>query len=104
MKKLLIVATLFYTLSTSAETRSMYDIKFSGDIEFSGFCKAVLNNDVNMLKRHIRAKVGVIAANEKRVLKRLVEQNGMQCNGKDLVAFSIQRQAPDVQAYLSQAD
>jgi hypothetical protein len=104
MKKRLIAATLFYALGASAETKPMYDIKFSGDLEYSGFCKAVLSNDVNLLKRHIRSKVGVIATNEKGVLERLVKQNGMRCNGADLISFSIQRQAPEVQAYLSQAD
>lgn len=104
MKKRLIAATFFCALGANAETKPLNDVKFSGDLDFSGFCKAVLTNDVTMLKRNIRSKVGVIATNEKGVLKRLVDQNGMRCNGEDLVSFSIQRQSPEVQAYLTQAD
>ncbi|TDF34634.1 DUF3718 domain-containing protein [Alteromonadaceae bacterium M269] len=104
MKKLILLATLFCaSYSVSAHTEIKPEVKFSGDLDFSGFCQAVLEDDVRLLKRSIRSKVGLVATNKEGVLKRLVSQDGMQCNGADLMSFSIQRQASNIQAYLAQA-
>jgi phosphoribulokinase len=103
MKKILLISTLALAMSASAAEETISSVTFSGDLDYSGFCKAVVNDDVNLLKRNIRSKVGVVAINEKGVLRRLVDENGMTCNGEDLVSFSIQRHSPDIQAYLTQA-
>jgi hypothetical protein len=104
MKKLLILATLISaSFAASAHNVSKAEVKFAGDRDFSGFCKAVLEDDVSMLKRNVRAKIGLVAPSSDEVLKRLIAEDGMQCNGADLVTFSIERDASSVHAYLAKA-
>ena len=73
--------------------------RFEGDVQYASFCKAILTNDVSLLKRSIRREVGDIGSNEKSVVRILLSDHGVKCDGENLVEFSIQRDAPNVYAY-----
>ena len=45
------------------------------------FFEAVVKDDVNMLKRSVRSKIGLVASTSQRVLKKLIVADGMTCNG-----------------------
>lgn len=92
----------FCALNASAKLGSSdVQIKYAGDMEYSNFCEAVVKDDVDMLKQGIRNKIGRVASSSKGVLKKLISDDGMSCNGVDLVAFSKQRNASQVSKYLS---
>lgn len=101
MKKLIAVSILFASLNASAKMGSTENIKYAGDLDFKSFCEAVVKDDLNMLKRNLRNKVGIISSNHIVVLDKLLGSDGMQCNGLDLVTFSKQRNASKVLSYLS---
>lgn len=103
MKKLIVASILFASLNANAKLGSTDNVKYAGDLDFKNFCEAVVKDDPKMLKRNLRNKVGVISSDYTFVLKRLLANDGMQCNGLDLVAFSKQRGASKVLAYLSNA-
>lgn len=75
--------------------------RFAGDLHYAKFCKAILTDDVSMFKSSVRQKMDELAANEKRVLRLLLSDHGVKCDGENLVEFSIQRDAPNVYAYFS---
>ena len=102
MKKLIALSMAFCALNASAKLDSSDEnVKYSGDLAYSNFCEAVVKDDVNMLKRGVRNKIGVVASTSQRVLKKLIAEDGMACNGIDLVSFSEQRKASKVYNYLS---
>jgi hypothetical protein len=102
MKKLIALSMVFCALNASAKLGSSDDkVKYAGDLEYSNFCEAIVKDDVNMLKRSVRSKVGRVANSSEGVLKRLIAADGMACNGIDLVSFSKQRQASEVSKYLA---
>ena len=73
--------------------------RFEGDVQYASFCKAILTDDLSMLKSSIRQKVGYIGSNERSVVRILLSDHGVKCDGENLVEFSIQRDAPNVYAY-----
>jgi hypothetical protein len=101
MKKLIAVSILFASLNASAKMDITENIKYAGDLDYKNFCEAVVKDDLNMLKRNVRNKVGIVSSNHIVVLNKLLGSEGMQCNGLDLVAFSKQRDASKVLSYLS---
>ena len=101
MKKLIAVSILFASLNASAKMGSSENVKYAGDLDFKSFCEAVVKDDLNMLKRNLRDKVGIVSSNHIVVLDKLLGSEGMRCNGLDLVAFSKQRDASKVLSYLS---
>jgi hypothetical protein len=109
MKKIIALSTLsaismaFFALNASAKLGSVNKVQYAGDLEYKNFCEAVVKDDVNMLKRSVRNKVGLVASSSQAVLKKLTASNGMACNGVDLVSFSEQRNASQVYQYLSNA-
>lgn len=105
MKKLVLSVALLTSVSANAAMTSQTEKAYSfiGDKDYAGFCQAVVQNDVKMLKAKVARKVGEIAGSRKNVVKRLVAENGVTCNGASLVEFSKQYQADDVHAYLSAA-
>ncbi|GAC24777.1 MAG: DUF3718 domain-containing protein [Alteromonadaceae bacterium] len=100
MKKVLISLVALTAFNASAGMESSSKVRFAGDSEYSSFCKAVVNDDLGMLKRSLRSKVGQVAASSNDVLRKLVSAEGMKCNGVDLIQFSEQREASQVSAYL----
>jgi hypothetical protein len=107
MKKLIVLSTALSmavcSLNASAKLGSSDKVKYAGDLEYSNFCEAVIKDDVNMLKRSVRKKVGVVAFTSQAVLKKLTAANGMECNGVGLVSISEQRNATQVRKFLSNA-
>ena len=106
MKKLIVLSVVsmaFFALNASAKLASSDKVKYSGDLMYKKFCEAVVKDDVNMLKRGVRNKIGLVAHTSQSVLKKLTAADGMQCNGVDLVSFSKQREASQVYKYLSNA-
>ena len=93
-------------VAASAATAGMKpakEVRFVGDLSYSSFCKAAVEDDVELLKRSLSQKVGDVASHRRAVLKRLIAENGMSCDGISLVEFSKQRGANDVYAYLTEA-
>ncbi|WP_293745648.1 hypothetical protein [uncultured Paraglaciecola sp.] len=104
MKKLIALSMAFCALHASAKLgTSDSKVKYAGDLAFSNFCEAVVKDDVNLLKRSVRSKVGQVANSPQGVLKKLIAADGMTCNGSDLVSFSEKRKASEVSEYLSDA-
>jgi hypothetical protein len=101
MKKLIAVSILFASLNASAKMGPTENVKYAGDLDYKNFCEAVIKDDLNMLKRNVHNKVGIVSSNHIIVLDRLLGSEGMQCNGLDLIAFSKQRDASKVLSYLS---
>ena len=100
MKKLIAVSILFASLNATAKMGSTENIEYTGDLDYKNFCEAVVKDDLNMLKRNLRQKVGIVSSNHIVVLNKLLGSEGMQCNGMGLVAFSKQRDASKVLTYL----
>lgn len=106
MKKLIALSVLsiaLCALDANAKLGSPEKVKYAGDLAYKNLCEAVVKDDVNMLKRSVRDKVGLVASNSQAVLKKLIAANGMECNGVDLVSFSEQRKSSQVYKYLSNA-
>lgn len=101
-KKLIFMLMLGVAFSANAKMESAKSFKFSGDTDYASFCKAVITDDVELLKRSIRDKVGEVASSSKHVLQKLIAADGMKCNDVNLVEFSQQREAKAVNAYLTQ--
>jgi hypothetical protein len=104
MKKLIALSMAISALNVSAKLASTDNVKYAGDLEYKRFCEAVVKDDVNMLKRSVRNKVGVVASSSQAVLKTLTTVDGMECNGVGLVSFSEQRKATQIIKYLSNAN
>lgn len=102
MKKVLIGILAISAFTANAHIKFDDTYRFSGDREYSGFCKAVVTNDVDMLKRSVSRKVGNVASSRKNVLRKLLSADGMKCNGIDLIKFAKQREASEVYAYLTE--
>lgn len=98
------MAILVFGLATNASAKMLEGERFAfkGDLEYSGFCKAIVNDNLPLLKRNMSRKVGELGSSRKDVLSRLVAQDGMTCNGVDLIKFSRERKALEVYAYLTQ--
>ena len=90
-------------LNVNAKLGSPDKVRYAGDLAYKNFCEAVVKDDVNMFKRSVKDKVGLIANTSQAVLKKLTASNGIECNGADLVSFSEQRKASQVYQYLSNA-
>lgn len=110
MKKLIVLLAPALTLAmalsvfnASAKMSSPDKVRYAGDLSYKNFCEAVVKDDVNMLKRSLRRKVGVVANSKHAVLKQLIAADGVQCNGFDLVSFSEKRKASKISTYLSNA-
>jgi hypothetical protein len=102
MKKLIALSMVFCALNANAKLGSSDDtVKYAGDLAYSNFCDAIVNDDVNKLKRSVRSKIGLVASTSQRVLQKLIAEDGMSCNGIGLVSFSKQRKASKVYNYLS---
>lgn len=100
-----IVKTLAAVLSVAAVSAPAFaadkEYRFVGDTQFAGFCKAVATNDVRALRVNLSRNVGRIAATEREVLRMVTSDDGLTCNGENLVKFSEQRDASDVHEFLT---
>jgi hypothetical protein len=96
-----VISMAIFTLNANAKLGSQINVKYAGDLSYKKFCEAVVKDDVNMLKRSVRDKIGLLASSSQGVLKKLISSNGMECNGVDLMSFSEQRKSSQVYKYLS---
>ena len=97
------LSMLFAAAVANAGMKPSKEVRFVGDVNYSTFCKAAVEDNVTMLKRALTQKVGDVAPSRRAVLKKLVAEDGMSCDGFSLVEFSKQRGAQDVYAFLTQA-
>ncbi|MFC3095576.1 hypothetical protein DRW07_08340 [Alteromonas sediminis] len=74
---------------------------YSGDLQYASFCRAVVLDDLRILKASLSRHVGRIAGSEKDVLRRVVQSDGLKCNGKGLIDFSKRRNARQVHTFLT---
>ena len=75
-------------------------VVFVGDTEYRSFCKAVLQDDVALMRRSFNNKVGVVASRKRDVYQMLLSQENLACNGKGIIEFSKERKAEQVLSYL----
>lgn len=103
MKTLILATLAMASASTMANDVKPSRYKLVGDMDYSSFCKAVLQDDVALLKTSLIRKVGVVASSRKDVLRKILSpQDGMTCAGSNLMDFAKTRQADDVYAFLVQ--
>ncbi|WP_416306553.1 hypothetical protein [Neptunicella sp. SCSIO 80796] len=98
----LALSALTATVSAETNVTTSEGYKLVGDMKFSSFCKAVLNDDVLLLKHSLARKVGSVASSRRDVLRKLIAEDGMTCDGASLVDFAKQREATEVHAYILQ--
>lgn len=103
MKKLAIAVLLSSVVSVSANAsiKQQPEVKYVGDMQFASFCKAVVNDDVSLFKMTLNRFVGELGSSRKSVLKRVTEEQSVQCAGKDLLDFTQQRNASSINSYLN---
>jgi len=75
-------------------------IKFVGDTQFSGFCQAIVDNNIETLLSQAARVVGKVAPSRRGVIRVVTSEDGVTCNGKSLIEFSEEKDATDVYAYL----
>lgn len=97
-KSLAVLLTVTAVATPAVAADKQY--RFIGDTQFAGFCKAVATDDVRALRVNLSRNVGRIAATEREVLRMLTSEEGVTCNGADLVDFSVQRDATAVHDFL----
>lgn len=102
MKLVTAIVLMGITASAAAKMESSEDkYRYKGDTEFSGFCKAIVDDNLVLLKRSAQAKVGSFGKNNLDVIRKIAAANGMKCNGSDLLAFAKERKADEIYAYLN---
>ncbi len=84
---------------TANETRD--DVRFIGETEYAGFCKAVVQDDVSVLEKNVNRYVGKLAGSREAVLERVTAKDGLLCNGDNLIVFAERRGAQAVHRFLS---
>jgi hypothetical protein len=84
---------LAYFTSSDSETAQQDKYVFVGDRSYAGFCKAALTDNVDLFKRSVRSKVGVISSSTQGVLDIVLDEKSMQCSGMGLVEFTEKRKA-----------
>ncbi len=93
-------ATVAFSINANAAAESK-DIRFVGETQFAGFCKAIINDDVRVLRSSLSRNVGRIGASQREVLRMVTSEEGLTCNGSSLIKFSEERHADAVHEYLT---
>ncbi|WP_018981537.1 hypothetical protein [Salinimonas chungwhensis] len=100
-KTLLLTAGLLSLSQPAMAHEKETVIKFEGDTAFSGFCKAVVLDDIRILRSSIQRSIGNVAANDRAVVRRITAEDGLKCNGSNLLEFSDEREARQVKSFLT---
>jgi len=105
VKPILLTSVLMLTSTVSqahevSSQATTTKVKFTGDTQFSGFCQAVVDDNVDILLNQAARVVGKIASSRRNVIKLMTSNAGVTCNGKSLIEFSEQKSANDVHVYL----
>lgn len=98
-----IIATVALTIvgASAAHGEVTADnVKFIGDTEFSGFCNAVIKDDLRLLRSAASRNVGLIGSSRREVLRAVSSGEGVTCNGVTLLEFSESRDATRVYNFL----
>lgn len=98
VKVLAATATVAFSINASAAPQK--DVRFVGETQFAGFCKAIINDDVRVLRSSLSRNVGRIGASQREVLRMVTSEEGLTCNGSSLIEFSVKRHADAVHDYL----
>lgn len=100
MKRLIAVSIALCALNANAAMESKSKVKYKGDSNYKSFCQAVVADDVSLLKRSLRNKIGEVAGSQRRVKQIVVKEKGVKCNGVGLTEFSKERASTEVSAFL----
>ena len=100
VKVLAATATVAFSINASAAAPQK-DVRFVGETQFAGFCKAVINDDVRVLRSSLSRNVGRIGASQREVLRLVTSEDGLTCNGISLIDFAVERDASAVREYLT---
>ncbi len=100
VKAALVTATFAFTISANAAAPHK-QVRFVGETQFAGFCKAVVNDDIKVLRASLSRNVGRIGASHREVLRTVTSEEGLTCNGSSLIEFSVERDANAVHEYLT---
>jgi hypothetical protein len=92
----------FFNNSYSQETQQDKYL-FVGDRSYSGFCKAALTDNVDLFKRSLRSKVGVISSSTQGVLDIVLNEKSVQCSGMGLIEFTEKRNATQLTEFIEQS-
>jgi hypothetical protein len=93
-----IASTMAFNASAAAPQK---DVRFVGETQFAGFCKAIINDDIKVLRSSLSRNVGRIGASQREVLRMVTSEEGLTCNGSSLIEFSVERDANAVYEYLT---
>lgn len=98
-KTLIATATLSFAVNASAAA-TQKEVRFIGETEFAGFCKAIINDDIRTLRSSLSRSVGRIGDSQRQVLRVITSDTGLTCNGSNLIDFSVERGADSVHEFL----
>lgn len=101
MKKLILATLLSMSFAASASNAPAEKFRYVGDLQFASFCKAAIENDLNLFKTTLTRFVGELGSSRQRVLSRVLEENSVMCSGKGLVEFTSERNATDIVSFLN---
>jgi len=97
-----LVATAVVVVTANANAAApQKDVRFVGETQYAGFCKAVLLDDVRVLRSSVARNVGRIGSSQREVLRTVIAEDGLTCNGVNLIQFSVEREANTVHEYLT---
>jgi len=96
-----LAATAALAFAVNANAAPEKDVRFVGETQFSGFCKAVVLDDIKVLRSNLARNVGRIGASQREVLRMVTAEDGLTCNGVNLIKFSVERDANSVHEYLT---
>lgn len=100
LKTLVATATLTCALNANA-AGPQKDVRFVGDTQFAGFCKAIVLDDIKVLRSSLSRSVGRIGGSQREVLRMVTAEDGLTCNGVNLLDFAVKREANEVREYLT---
>ena len=101
MKLLSLLLLGSLSLPAIADSKREDKYRYAGDMQYAGFCKAIVLNDLGLFKRNLKNKMADKSMTKKALLRKLTAKDGITCNGSDLVNFSMQREASEVYAFIT---
>tara|TARA_B100002049_G_C15916350_1_gene306145 strand:- start:120 stop:440 length:321 start_codon:yes stop_codon:yes gene_type:complete len=101
VSKIIFAAASVIALNANATNLTDKEVRFVGDTQFASFCKAIVLDDVKVLRSSLARNVGRIGASQREVLRLVTAEGGLTCNGINLIDFSKERNASAVSEYLT---
>ncbi|NDV90078.1 DUF3718 domain-containing protein [Alteromonas sp. 345S023] len=100
LKTLFATATIACALNANA-AGPQKNVRFVGDTQYAGFCKAIVLDDIKVLRSSLSRGVGRIGSSQREVLRMVTSEDGLTCNGVNLLDFAVKREANEVREYLT---